>query len=199
LRSNSLYSSLDLVTRIFFTLAAFAVLCLLVAMFLGWYVGDVQKIYSLTGEARDAMRQRKQAHMLFGIGSALVVLLVNSIVVTYFIGTSRWCKEVVETYALDRSLVSRSQQLKRRTFPWAVCSMLAVIVVTALGGAADPTTGAQSTAVWVMPHYLAALLALAFIVLAFFVEGGNIRAHHDVINDIVSEVRRVRSERGLEV
>jgi hypothetical protein len=185
--------------RIFFTLAVFAVLCLLVAMFLGWYIGDLQQVYSLTSDAKDAILRRKQAHMLFGIGAALVVLLVNSIVVTYFIGTGRWCKEVVETYSLDRSLVSRSQKLKRQSFPWAVCSMVAVIVVVALGGAADPTTGAKATANWVMPHYIGALSTLAFIVFAFFVEGGNIRAHHNVINDIVAEVRRVRSERGLEV
>ena len=185
--------------RIFFTLAAFAVLCLLVAVFLGWYIGDLQQVYSLTGEAKDAILRRKQAHMLFGIGAALVVLLVNSIVVTYFIGTGRWCKEVVETYSLDRSFVSRSQALKRQTFPWAACSMVAVIVVVALGGAADPTTGAKTTANWVTPHYLGALLVLAFVVFAFLVEAGNIRAHHAVINDIVAEVRRVRSEKGLEV
>ncbi len=184
--------------RIFFTLAVFALLCLIVAMLLGWYVGDLQQVYSLTGEAKTEILRRQRAHMLFGIGAALVVLLVNSIVVTYFIGAGRWCKEVVETYSLNRALVSRSQQLKRRTFPWAVFSMVAVIVVVALGGAADPTTGARSTAAWVTPHFLAALLTLAFIVVAFFVAGGNIRAHHDVINEIVAEVRRIRSERGLE-
>jgi hypothetical protein len=185
--------------RIFFTLAVFAVLCLLMAMFLGWYIGDLQQVYSLTGEAKKEILRRKQAHMLFGIGAALVVLLVNSIVVTYFIGTGRWCKEVVETYNLDRSYVSRSQKLKRQSFPWAVCSMVVVIVVVALGGAADPTTGATATASWVTPHYIGALLALAFVLVAFVVEGGNIRAHHDVINDIVAEVRRVRTEKGLEV
>ena len=61
---------------------------------------------------------------MFGLGSALVVVFVNSIVVTYFIGTSRWCKEVVETYSLDRGLLRRSVILKRRTFPWAVMAML---------------------------------------------------------------------------
>jgi hypothetical protein len=185
--------------RIFFTLAVFAVLCLLAAMFLGWYIGDLQQVYSLTGEAKEEILRRKQVHMLFGIGAALVVLLVNSIVVTYFIGTGRWCKEVVETYRLDPSFVSRSHKLKRQTFPWAVFSMVAVIVVVSLGGAADPTTGAKATANWVTPHYVGALLALAFILFAFFVEGGSIRAHHDVINDIVAEVRRVRREKGLEV
>ena len=37
------------------------------------------------------------------------VVLVESVVVTYFIGTSRWCKEVVETYRLDPAAVQDEQ------------------------------------------------------------------------------------------
>ena len=41
--------------------------------------------------------------MLTGTSAALAVVFVHSIAVTYFIGTSRWCKEVTETYQLDAS------------------------------------------------------------------------------------------------
>ena len=78
-------------------------------------------------------------HMLLGAGGALVAILVNSITVTYFIGTSRWCKEVCETYRLPPQLAQQSTRLKRSTFPWAVLGILSVIAVVALGAAADPS------------------------------------------------------------
>jgi len=51
----------------------------------------------------------------------------------------------------------------------------------------------------VTPHLLGAMCGLAFIAWAFFVEWQNIQANHVVIEDVLSEVRRIRTERGLEV
>ncbi len=82
------------------------------ALVLGLYVGDLHQQPS-----PDTLRWAS-VHRLLGVAAALVVVLVNSIVVTYFIGTSRWCKEVVETYGLDAQFIRRSVALKRRTFPW---------------------------------------------------------------------------------
>ncbi|HKD36099.1 MAG TPA: hypothetical protein VKB78_04840, partial [Pirellulales bacterium] len=138
-------------------------------------------------------------HKMFGLGSALVVVLVNSIVVTYFVGTSRWCKEVVETYSLAPELLRRSVVLKRRTFPWAVLSMLTAVAISALGAAADPGRLQPGTENWVYPHLIGALVGAGFIVWTFIIEAHRIHAHHSVITDILSEVRRIRTERGLEV
>src|SRR3989337_2072811 len=99
------------------------------ALILGLSVGDLYH-----DRSADTLRWAT-VHRLTGVAAALVVVLVNSIVVTYFIGTSRWCKEVSETYGLDRALVHRGTQLKRRTFPWAVMGMLTVVGLIALGGA----------------------------------------------------------------
>jgi hypothetical protein len=77
--------------------------------------------------------------------------------------------------------------------------MLLMVGVVALGAAADPGTGMQHTADWVLPHFVAGLGALAFVAFSFFVQATNIRAHYDVIGEIVAEVRKVRIERGLEV
>ena len=63
------------------------------------------------------MLQAATVHRLMGVATAMVVVLVNSIAVTYFIGTGRWCKEVVETYRLDSDLVRRSSAFKRGPFP----------------------------------------------------------------------------------
>src|SRR5260221_8345580 len=146
--------------RFFTPLAATAVLLVLIALALGLWLRtrDIR-------DSRDRVAQQwATTHRLAGVGAGLIVVLVNSIVVTYFIGTSRWCKEVVETYSLDVELLRRSTRLKRRTFPWAVMAMLAVVGMIALGGAADPGTGLPGTANWVLPHFIGALVGLAFVI-----------------------------------
>ncbi len=69
--------------------------------------------------------------------------MVNSIAVTYFVGTSRWCKEVGLTYQLDPQLIEQGQVNKRRNFPWALLSMTVIIVVAAFGAMADIRAGSN--------------------------------------------------------
>lgn len=179
--------------RIFTTLAITSVLLMAAALSLGLFVGDLHD--SPTIDTQNWAR----VHRLIGLGAALVVVLVNSIVMTYFIGTGRWCKEVSETYQLDAQYVQRSTRLKRSAFPWAFFSMLVVVAVGALGAAADPATRRLGTEHWVTPHLLGAFAGLAFVAYAYFMEAGRIAAHHGVIDEIVAEVRRIREERGLPV
>ncbi len=179
-------------TRIFISLAWFALILTAATLILGLSVGDLHQDHSA-----DALRWAT-VHRLSGVASALAVVLVNSIVVTYFIGTSRWCKEVSETYRLEPSFLKRSTALKRRTFPWAVMGMLTVVGIIALGGAADPATGRVGTENWVTPHLLGALAGLMLIGWSFFVEWTNIFANHLIIADVLAEVRRIRVEHGLE-
>ena len=183
--------------RIFFAFALFALGFLLTAMFIGLNIGE------LTPEASESVRRWATMHRLSGIAASLVVVLVNSIVVTYFIGTSRWCREVVETYHLDAQLLRRSTSLKRRTFPIATFSMLAVVGIVALGGAADPAAALQLKPLggmtWSSLHFYGALLGTALIAYSFMMEWVNIQAHRDVIAEILAEVRRIRIEKGLDV
>ena len=180
-------------TRIFITLAWFALVMMAATLVLGLWIEDLH-----TDQSPEMLRWAT-VHRLSGVASALAVVLVNSIVVTYFIGTSRWCKEVCETYGLDVSLIRRSAALKRRTFPWAVLGMLAVVGVIALGAAADPATGLPHTRDWITPHLLGALAGVTFIAWAFLIEWKNIEANHAVIAEVLDHVRRIRTERGLEV
>jgi len=160
------------VNRIFLTLAWFALAMMAATLIVGLTIEDLH-----TDHSPDMLRWAT-VHRLMGIATALAVVLVNSIVVTYFIGTSRWCKEVCETYALESDLISRSTMLKRRTFPWAVTGMLAVVGVIALGGA---------------------LAGFCFTGLVFLVEWNRIEANRLVIADVLERVREVRMARGLEV
>lgn len=180
-------------TRIFLTMAWLAVTMMCATLVLGLAIDDLHNDHS------PEMLRWATVHRLAGVATALTVVLVHSIVVTYFIGTSRWCKEVSEAYSLDSTFVRRSTQLKRRTFPWAVSAMLAIVGVIALGAAADPATALPHTEDWIIPHLIGAMAGLAFICWAFFVEWNNIHANHQVIADVLAEVRKIRAERGLEV
>jgi hypothetical protein len=145
-------------------------------------------------------RSRMTLHMLLGAASALVTVLVNSITVTYFIGTSRWCKEVCEAYGLSDNLAERSTRLKRSTFPWALAGILSVIVMVGLGAAADPS-GANwpRSAHFVTPHYVAAMIGIVIVVIAFFMQISRIAENYAVIEEILSEVERIRAAKGLPI
>ena len=181
-------------TRILITLSSFSLILLIAAMVLGLTMGD---LYTLPHPDSDTMRWAT-VHRLTGVAAALVVVFVESVVVTYFIGTSRWCREVVETYKLNPTAVQASNRLKRKTFPWALLGMLTVVVVIALGAAADPATGRPNTQAWAEWHFLGAGLGIAFIAWTYVVAWGNIVANHAIIEQLVAEVARIRQERGLE-
>ncbi len=143
----------------------------------------------------DAGKGRGALHLLLGVAAALGVVLVGSIAVTYFIGTSRWCREVVEAYSLDEELVVRSRQLKRRSFPWALIAMLMVVAITALGGASDPGTGYEHSAAWVTPHLIAAVSGLAIVAWCFYALSKNIAANHAIIEAVMQRVAEVKEAR----
>lgn len=188
--------------RIFFPLALLAITAMCAVLVLGLFLHseDIRN-------AADADAQRlATVHRLAGIAAGLCVLLVESVVVTYFIGTSRWAKEVSETYRLDESFARRSNDLKRKTFPWAVFGMLTVVVITALGGAADPASSFSVTPLqnlaganlsWADVHLIGALLGVALIAYGFVRMAANIAANLTVINEVMAEVKRIRGERGL--
>jgi hypothetical protein len=183
------------VTRIFIYLACFSGLFLMLALGLGLSLGD------LGFDTPPEILRRATVHRLTGVAAGLFIVLVDSICVTYFVGTSRWIKEVVETYRLGGSFILRSAQLKRRTFPVAVCSMLLAVALVASGGAADPgnTLGKVSAFTWPQFH-LVTVMAGGILVLGMFVyQWIQIDANNRVINDVMDEVRRVRLERGLDV
>jgi hypothetical protein len=149
--------------------------------------------YAAVDAAFAVPRGRMTIHMLLGAGSAMMAILVNCITITYFVGTSRWCKEVCETYRLPPDLAERSTTLKRSTFPWAVMGTLSVIAVVALGAAADPS-GANfiRSEHFVLPHYVGAMIMLLVVAFSFWIQIGRIAANYAVIEEILAEVQRIR-------
>jgi hypothetical protein len=139
-------------------------------------------------------------HMFVGSLAALMTVLVSSLAITYFIGTSRWCQEVCQTYDLAPELARRAQAIKRRAFPWSLSAILTVVAVVGLGAAADPS-GAnwQHSASLVMPHFLLAAASLGVVGAAFWVQLVRMHENHALIETILAEVRRIRAARHLPV
>ena len=181
-------------TRILPVIGFLSVLLMVAALAAGLSIGDLHHL----PVSQDTLHWAT-VHRLTGMAAALAVVLVECIIVTYFIGTSRWCKEVVETYQFDPELVRESNRLKRRTFPWALAGMLAVVGVSALGAAADPTaSGVLERQVWTDWHLVAALMGILFIAWTYIAAWNNVVANQAIIERLVAEVCRVRQERGLD-
>jgi hypothetical protein len=178
--------------RILFTLALLSLLLMAATLVIGLSIGDLYE------NPNDDTLHLATVHRLTGLAAALSVVFVESIVVTYFIGTSRWCKEVVETYRLDPELIRESAVLKRRAFPWAVMGMLAVVGVAALGAAADPSSGRADTQAWTTIHLTAALGGVAFIGWTYYLAWSYVSANQAVIQRVLEQVAAVRNSRGLD-
>jgi len=113
---------------------------------------------------------------------------------TYFIGSSKWCSEVVDTYSLDLSYVRRSRSLKRRAYPWTISGVAVIVIIVAFGAASDPATQIESTASWVTPHMVISIVGTMWLMVSFLKQAGLIGVHYEVINEIVAAVEVRRAE-----
>ena len=138
-------------------------------------------------------------HFLLGVLAALVTVLVNSISVTYFIGTTRWCREVVEEYGLDPGLYEKSRALKRLTYPWALGGVFVMLAIICFGAAADPSALGAAAAQWVTVHFMMAILGTAAIGWAFWVQIGTVGDNYKVIQQILDQVNAIRRQQKLKV
>ncbi len=179
----------------FIRAALFAVALMAATAGLGIWIGDLHDVTD------PATLRWGTVHRLSGMFAALVVLLVNSMSVTYFIGTGRWCREVVEAYGLSAELIDRSRRLKRKAFPCAVIGMVAVICIVALGGAADPgggLAGPGGSRDWVTWHLVGGISLAFLIAWSFQAQVPTIGRQHELIDEVMDGVRQARAARGLE-
>lgn len=209
------------VARIFFVLACFATVLLISNFGVGLWVGDLNGNASAVKEASNAYAQarvkmdeqavaaaeaalrlaaenhapakkRHSLHFLLGVFTAIICVLVNAISMTYFIGTTKWCNEVVDAYRLDPEFAHRSTRLKKSTFPWSLTGVLMIILIVAFGGASDPATEISSSADWVSVHFILSILGTMFLIFSFLQQVGKIGAHYEIIQEIVvaTEIRK---------
>jgi hypothetical protein len=197
-------------------MASVATMLMAITLFLGLRIGDVPALADRAKVARDAGDEAKYLeikarsdegvaalvnHRLFAIGVSIFVLFVNSMSITYFVGTSRWCREVVETYGLDRAFAEQAQNNKRRNFPVAVGGMLTILVIAGIGAASDWSVeypvNVKRAALWATPHLIAACVGIGIMIVAFYFQALKLQQQGEHIARIMDEVARIRKERGL--
>ena len=146
-----------------------------------------------------AILRRSSIHFLYIVVTSLVCTLVSSVTITYFIGTSRWAREVVEAYELETELAIRSLRFKRCSFLWALLGICTVLVMATVAGAANSAVRLVAAADWQLHYQVVAALGLAVIAFSFHRQARYLSANYQLIQDIVMEVKKIRVERGLQM
>ncbi len=103
-------------------------------------------------------------HILLGLFTTILTLMVHSIAYTYFLGTGKWVKEVVRVYQLPDWVLMQAKKNKKRAFPFEFWSMMLI------GGAAWMGAGVDAlgwSSAW---HLAAASIAIAFNLCSFYAE-----------------------------
>jgi hypothetical protein len=81
-------------------------------------------------------------HRTVGFLAAFFALLVQSILVTHFIGTMKWIQQIGPTAGLEDTKALRRAWIKGRMFPTVLAAMLVTVATAILGASArDGLTG----------------------------------------------------------
>jgi len=182
--------------RIFLPLGSLSVIFLVITFVLGLQIDDPKVLDK-------AVQAGVQTHFLSALASLCFATLVHAIVFTYFMGTGRWLEETSTAYHLAATPYEESQKIKYRVLPAMVACFLLLITTGAFGAAADPGSPVQfqgwlglSPATW---HRTAAIITLVANIGAHFIEYLALFRNGEIIEGVMTEVRRIRVEKGLAV
>ena len=182
--------------RIFLTLAVVCNVATIGAFVFGWMIGDATI-------AEASVQKTVSWHLMIGVASIVFAMLLHAITLTYFMGTGRWVEETSRAYRLNESFHARNQKLKYQSLPGMVACILMLVVTGALGAAADPASHVGFKGVWgisaPMIHFLVAATTILLNAVVNFLEYDAISKNAGVIRDVVGEVNRIRTEKGLAV
>ena len=106
---------------LFIGLSLVNLLCLTVAMVLGYY----------------APQSERGLHILAGTLATLVCCGVHCVVFTYFIATAKWMQHAIAVKKLDATLAQPTRSFKMQAFPAALLAMASVFATAVLGAARD--------------------------------------------------------------
>jgi hypothetical protein len=131
-------------------------------------------------------------HFVLGLFSAVAVLGVHCLTITYFLGTGRWVKEVCLEYRFpDDHWPRQTRDIKRGNTPYAVAAMLLTIATAAAGAGLHH----EVWPAWIHPTL--AVAAVIVNVVVWGIEYRNIRTNFRILNEVYAEVERIRAEHGL--
>jgi hypothetical protein len=167
-----------------------------IAFFLGLGIDDPT--------VRDsAVQQGISRHMLLGLGGLIFAALVHAIVLTYFMGTGRWVEETSRAYKLPADFYAKNQKIKYQLMPGISACILMLVLTGAFGGAADPASavgfgGWFGFAPSTLHLTIAVLTVLVNLAVSVF-EFRSIERNGEIVDQVMNEVNRIRTERGLPV
>jgi hypothetical protein len=180
--------------RIFLTLAICGTALLVVAFVLGLEIGDPRSVSAAT-------RRMMSLHLLTSVAALIFATLVHAVLLTYFMGTSRWLEEARLAYKLDSRWTDENRRLKYRTIPVMAACLIVLILNIPLGALSVDRTN------WALPgggelsparvHLVFTILTIVVNVAVNALEYRAIRRNGELIGEVVQEVRRIRQEHGL--
>lgn len=132
-------------------------------------------------------------HLVASLTTVMALLVIHSMVYTYFIATTRWVKEVSRAYDLPDWLVGQAKRNKGRVSRF-ITGGAAAVAVAAWAGAAVDTRGV----VYAPWHLAGASFALGFNAVAFFVEYAVVVAHQRLLAELNAQAARMRMSRNDE-
>jgi hypothetical protein len=186
------------VSRIFLSLCMAGTALVAIAFFLGLGIDDPT--------IKDpSVLQSISRHMLIGLGALIFASLVHAIVLTYFMGTGRWVEETSRAYKLPTDFHNESQKIKYRLMPGITACILMLVLTGACGASADPATiawGYVQESLGMTPstlHLTIAILTVAVNVWVSIFEFRSIERNGEIVEEVMNEVNRIRTERGLPV
>jgi hypothetical protein len=166
---------------VFVTLTGLALIASAVSGVVSWQEGGLTREGSLY-----------LTHFVLGLFTAVGVLLVHCLAITYFLGTGRWVKEVCLAYGMpDQRWPRQTRDLKRRNTPYAILAML-ITIGTAAAGAARQNLDWPA---W--PHAALASVTLLVNGWVWVIEYRNMATNVRLLDEVSAEADRLRAEQGL--
>lgn len=120
-------------------------------------------------------------HMLWGLFTAIMVILLQCLVFGFFIGSGKTVKRVVEENALSREWVQKTKDYKNRCYPMLMLAIVVSLSAAVVGGGVS--TG--SVPVWI--HQVLAWAALAVNVYSLWIS-------YQVVVENVEDIHRINDE-----
>ena len=121
-------------------------------------------------------------HAFFGLITTFACLITHCWVFFYFIGTGEGIREGILEHKLDLAPIKKTKKFKAKTFPFALFSMIFMIVATILGA------GVQVGKISVGWHRNLIYFSLFFNLFSFFQEFKTIQNNRKLMVDLNRQI-----------
>jgi len=97
------------------------------------------------GQKADLLdKESVHPHIGWALVTGIYLMVLHSIVITYFMGTGFAVKEAVEEHGIQEGFLTRARAFKIRVFPLTTLAILSVIVTIILGTSAFTSTNGSA-------------------------------------------------------